>query len=80
MTIGTFVKIGEKQLPYILKKILYPDLILLDIDMPQMDGIDTVKRVMELINNRILIMFCLLRCAIPRHHGMQGNCLWQAML
>lgn len=57
----TLLKSGKQLLQY-LKKNTYPDLILLDIDMPQMDGIETAKRVMEMTNNRIPIMFVSALC------------------
>lgn len=57
----TLLKSGKQLLQY-LKKNTYPDLILLDIDMPQMDGIETAKRVMEMTNNGIPIMFVSALC------------------
>lgn len=57
----TLLKSGKQLLQY-LKKNTYPDLILLDIDMPQMDGIETAKHVMEMTNNRIPIMFVSALC------------------
>ena len=39
-----------------------PDLILLDIDMPQMDGIEAAKRVMDMTKESVPIMFVSALC------------------
>ena len=50
------VKSGEQALRY-LEEQEYPDLILLDIDMPEMDGIEAAKRIQAMTGSSIPIIF-----------------------
>lgn len=52
----TLVKSGEQALHF-LEKNPHPDLILMDIDMPGMDGIETAKRILEMTERQIPILF-----------------------
>lgn len=52
----SFAKSGEQAI-YYLKKNTYPDLILMDIDMPEMDGIETAKIIMQMTSNTVPILF-----------------------
>lgn len=52
----TLMKSGEQLLQY-LKSQPYPDLVLMDIDMPGMDGIETAKRMMKMTDNSVPILF-----------------------
>ena len=55
-------KSGAQALAYIEKKEL-PDLIIMDIDMPGMDGIETAHRIREKIGSkRIPLMFVTSLC------------------
>ncbi len=50
------LKSGRQALLY-LKKNKYPDLILMDIDMPEMDGVETAQKINEMTKGRIPILF-----------------------
>ena len=39
-----------------------PDLVLMDIDMPEMDGIETAKRIMEMTDRTVPILFVTALC------------------
>lgn len=52
----TLVKSGKQALAY-LNKNEYPDVIIMDIDMPDMDGLETSKRINEKTNSSIPILF-----------------------
>ena len=39
-----------------------PDLVLMDIDMPEMDGIETAKRIMEMTDHTVPILFVTALC------------------
>ena len=55
------VKSGNQALLY-LEKNEYPDLVLMDIDMPEMDGIEAAKRIQEMTNHEIPILFVTALC------------------
>ena len=55
------VKSGKQALLY-LEKNEYPDLVLMDIDMPEMDGIEAAKRIQEMTNKEIPILFVTALC------------------
>lgn len=46
-----------KQLLKYLKENPYPDMILLDVDMPDMNGIETAERVLKLTDRKVPILF-----------------------
>ena len=50
------LKSGRQALLY-LEKNEYPDLILMDIDMPEMDGVETARKIKEMTKDRIPILF-----------------------
>ena len=50
------IKSGSQALMY-LEKNEYPDLVLMDIDMPDMDGIEAAKRIQEMTNREVPILF-----------------------
>ncbi len=52
----TLVKSGKQALAYLAKN-EYPDVIIMDIDMPDMSGIDAVKRINELTNKSVPVLF-----------------------
>ena len=52
----TLVKSGKQALAY-LKKNDLPDVIIMDIDMPEMDGIETARRIKEKVKKDIPILF-----------------------
>lgn len=54
-------KSGSQALTY-LKKNPSPDLVIMDIDMPQMDGIETVKRIQEMAGKKLPILFVTALC------------------
>ncbi len=55
------LKSGRQALLY-LKKNEYPDLILLDISMPEMDGIETAWRIQNMTKGKVPIMFITSLC------------------
>ena len=55
------MKSGHQALLY-LKKHPAPDLVLMDIDMPEMDGIETAKRIMEMTDHTVPILFVTALC------------------
>lgn len=57
----TLVKSGAQALSYLMKN-PYPDLILMDIAMPEMDGIETAKVIQKLTDNKIPILFVTALC------------------
>ena len=52
----TLVKSGAQAIAYVNKN-GRPDAVLLDIDMPQMDGIETAKQLREMTDNELPIIF-----------------------
>lgn len=52
----TLLKSGNQAILY-LKKNSYPDLILMDVMMPEMDGVETAKRIQEMAGGNIPILF-----------------------
>lgn len=52
----TLLKSGRQALLY-LEKNPYPDIILMDIDMPEMNGIETTKCIQKMTQNQIPILF-----------------------
>jgi response regulator RpfG family c-di-GMP phosphodiesterase len=57
----TLLKSGSQMLNYLNKR-TWPDLILMDIDMPEMDGIETARRIGEITNGQIPILFVTEMC------------------
>ena len=57
----TLLKSGKQALLY-LEKNQEPDLILLDIDMPEMDGIETAKQIRRITEGRVPILFVTALC------------------
>lgn len=57
----TLLKSGRQALLY-LQKNPYPDLIIMDIDMPEMDGIETAKHIQELTGGKVPILFVTALC------------------
>lgn len=57
----TLIKSGQQALMY-LKKNPYPDLILMDIDMPEMDGIEAARQIQEMTDGTIPILFVTALC------------------
>ncbi|MBO5292902.1 MAG: response regulator [Lachnospiraceae bacterium] len=55
------LKSGAQALLY-LQKNEYPDLVLMDIDMPEMDGIETTRRIQEMTNHEVPILFVTALC------------------
>lgn len=45
-----------------MEKNPYPDLILMDIDMPQMDGIEAANRILEMTDRQVPILFVTALC------------------
>lgn len=57
----TLIKSGSQALLY-LEKNPYPDLILMDIDMPEMDGIEAAERIQEMTDHTVPILFVTALC------------------
>ena len=57
----TLLKSGVQALLY-LKKNPYPDLFIIDIDMPEMNGIETAKKIQEMTKQQIPILFVTALC------------------
>lgn len=57
----TLIKSGRQALMY-LEKNSYPDLILMDIDMPEMDGIEATRQIQKMTNHKIPILFVTALC------------------
>ena len=57
----TLLKSGVQALLY-LKKNPYPDLFIIDIDMPEMNGIETAKKIQEMTKHQIPILFVTALC------------------
>lgn len=57
----TLVKSGRQALLY-LQKNPRPDLVLMDIDMPQMSGIEAARRIQEMTNWEVPILFVTALC------------------
>lgn len=57
----TLIKSGNQALTY-LQKNPYPDLVLMDIDMPEMNGIEAAKRIQELTDGKVPILFVTALC------------------
>lgn len=55
------VKSGRQALMY-MKKNPWPDLVLMDIDMPEMDGIETAKRIQDMTGKKVPILFVTALC------------------
>ncbi|MBQ9119039.1 MAG: response regulator [Lachnospiraceae bacterium] len=52
---------GTQAIHY-MEKYSPPDLIIMDIDMPDMDGLETAKRIQEMTNQRVPILFVTVLC------------------
>jgi HD-GYP domain-containing protein (c-di-GMP phosphodiesterase class II)/CheY-like chemotaxis protein len=57
----TLLKSGAQALSYLVKND-YPDLILMDIDMPEMNGIEAAKRIQNLTHKSVPILFVTALC------------------
>lgn len=57
----TLLKSGAQAFLYI-KKNPYPDLFIIDINMPKLDGIETAKKLQEMTDNSIPILFVTALC------------------
>lgn len=57
----TLLKSGRQAILY-LEKNEVPDLILLDIDMPEMNGIETAKQIQRMLGNKVPILFVTALC------------------
>lgn len=55
------VKSGKQALSY-LQNNPYPDIILMDIDMPEMDGIETTKYIQQMTDKKVPILFVTAIC------------------
>lgn len=55
------LKSGKQALDY-LEKNEFPDLVLMDIDMPEMDGVETARRINALTDNKVPILFVSAVC------------------
>ena len=55
------VKSGKQAISY-LQTNPYPDIILMDIDMPEMDGIETTKCIQQMTDRKIPILFVTAIC------------------
>ena len=52
----TLLRSGAQAFLYMSKN-PYPDLVLLDVDMPKVDGIEIAKKIQEMTNNKVPILF-----------------------
>lgn len=57
----TLLKSGKQALMY-LKKNPFPDLVLMDIDMPEMNGIEAAKKIQEFTDHTVPILFVTALC------------------
>lgn len=57
----TLLKSGKQALLY-LQKNPYPDMILMDIDMPEMNGIETAKEIQKMTKETVPILFVTAIC------------------
>lgn len=57
----TLVKSGRQALMY-MEKNPWPDLVLMDIDMPEMNGIEAAKKIQEMTNKEVPILFVTALC------------------
>lgn len=55
------IKSGKQALMY-LKKNPYPDLVIMDIDMPEMDGMEATRRIQELTEKTVPVLFVTALC------------------
>ncbi len=57
----TLLKSGEQLIKYMVHN-EYPDLIIMDIDMPGMNGVETVKHINQMTNQTVPILFVTVVC------------------
>lgn len=57
----TLVKSGRQALMY-MKKNPWPDLVLMDIDMPEMNGIEAAKQIQDMTDKKVPILFVTALC------------------
>ena len=57
----TLLKSGKQVMLY-LEKNEYPDLILMDIDMPEMNGVEAAQKIQEMTNGSVPILFITAIC------------------
>ena len=55
------IKSGEQALMY-LEKNPYPDLVIMDIDMPGMDGIEATRRIQKMTERKVPVLFVTALC------------------